>query len=121
MGEEVELRTTEENEAIMFEQSDVCGTNDDDDDKANDAIEVESESVHVIHSVMKLQDSINKAPEQRTDIEMIPTFVCRPKVSLEDNNDLTMVVSNENIHAEKPVPDSSDNNERYVLMQEGCN
>ena len=34
----------------------------------------------------------------------------RPKGNLEDNKDLTMVVSNENIHAEKPVPDSSDNN-----------
>ena len=32
LGEEVELRTTEEDEAIMFEQSDVCGTNDDDDE-----------------------------------------------------------------------------------------
>ena len=41
---------------------------------------------------------------------MIPTFVCRPKVSLEDNNDLTMVVSHENIHAEKSVQVSSDNN-----------
>ena len=32
LGEEVELRTTEEDEVIMFEQSDVCGTNDDDDE-----------------------------------------------------------------------------------------
>ena len=30
----VELRTTEENEAIMLEESDVCGTNDDDDETA---------------------------------------------------------------------------------------
>ena len=59
---------------------------------------------------MKLQDGTNKAHEQRTDIEMIPTFVCRPKASLEDNNDLTMVISDENIHAEKSVQFSSDNN-----------
>ena len=34
LGKEVELRTTEENEAIMLEESDVCGTNDDDDETA---------------------------------------------------------------------------------------
>ena len=34
LGNEIELNTTEENEAIMFEQSDVCGTNDDDDEAA---------------------------------------------------------------------------------------
>ena len=32
LGEEVKLRITEEDEVIMFEQSDVCGTNDDDDE-----------------------------------------------------------------------------------------
>ena len=34
LGTEVELRTTEEDEAITFEQSDVCGTIDDDDETA---------------------------------------------------------------------------------------
>ena len=34
LGTEVELRTAEEDEAIMFEQSDVCGTIDDDDETA---------------------------------------------------------------------------------------
>ena len=38
LGSEVELRTTEEDEAIMFEQSDVCGTNDDDDETANKSV-----------------------------------------------------------------------------------
>ena len=38
LGEEVELSTTEENEAIMFEQSDVCGNNDDDDEVANKSV-----------------------------------------------------------------------------------
>ena len=81
-------------------------------DEVDDAIasEVESKTIYVIHSGLKSQDSIEKAPEQGTDIELIPTLEYRPKVNLEDNDDLTMVVSNENIHAEKPVPDSSDNN-----------
>ena len=33
-GKEIELRTTEENEAIMLEESNVCGTNDDEDEIA---------------------------------------------------------------------------------------
>ena len=123
MGEEVELCTTEEKQAILFEQSDVCGTIDDDDDKADDAIasKVESQSVHVIHSVLKLQNSVDKEPEQKTDIEMIPTLSCRPKVNQKDNNDLTMVVSNEDIHTENLTRIRAITMERYVLIQYGYN
>ena len=34
LGKEIELRTTEENEAIMLEESDICDTNDDEDETA---------------------------------------------------------------------------------------
>ena len=44
----------------------------------------------MIHSVLKLRDSIDEAPEQGTDIELVPTLEYRPKVNLEDNDDLTM-------------------------------
>ena len=59
---------------------------------------------------MKLQDSIDKAPEQETDTEPIPMLEYRPKVRLEDDNDLTMMASNENLHAEKSAKGLSDNN-----------
>ena len=74
-------------------------TIDDNDDEADDAIasKIESHSAHVIHSVLKLQNSVDEEPEQRTDIEMIPTLSHRPKVNLKDNNDLTIVVSNEDL------------------------
>ena len=64
----------------------------------------------MIHPVLKLQDSIDEAPEQGTDIELIPTLEYRPKANLEDNNDLTSVVSNDNINAEISVPDANDKN-----------
>ena len=41
---------------------------------------------------------------------MTPVLEYRSKVNLEDNNELTKVVSNEHIHAEKPVLDSRDDN-----------
>ena len=39
----------------------------------------------MIHSGLKLQNSVDKEPELRTDIEMIPTLSYRPKVNLKDN------------------------------------
>ena len=50
------------------------------------ASRVESETVHVIHSTLKLQDSIDEAPEQRTDIELNPRLKYRPKVNLESDH-----------------------------------
>ena len=67
-----------------------------DKDKTDDAntSEVESEAVHVTHSVLKLQESIGKTPEQRTYTKPIPTLVGKPEDNLEDNDDLTLMVSN---------------------------
>ena len=91
-------------------------------DKVDNAFasEVESETVHVTHSVLKLQESVDEAPEHRTDTELIPTLEYKPKVNLEDNDDLTLVVSNENIHAEKPVPDPNDTNGEMCINPERC-
>ena len=44
LGTEVELRTTEEDEAITFEQSDVCGTIDDDDETAGNKLVKDDEN-----------------------------------------------------------------------------
>ena len=76
------------------------------------ASEVESETIHVIHSDLKLQDSIDKAPEQGTDIELTLVIEYRLKVNLEDNNEPTEVVNKEHINAEKPVLDPSGDNEK---------
>ena len=38
LGNEVELRTTEEDEAIMFEQSETCDTADEEDEVANESV-----------------------------------------------------------------------------------
>ena len=65
--------------------------------------EAESEKIHVIHSDLKLQDSNDKAPEQGTDVELTPALEYRPKVNPEDNDELTKVINNEHLHAEKPV------------------
>ena len=65
----------------MFCRSDVCGTNDDD-DKADDTTtnRIKSETAHAIHPGLKLQEGINKAPVQRTNLEMTSKFLCQPKV-----------------------------------------
>ena len=83
------------------------------------ANEVESETVHVIHSVPKLQDSTDEVPTHGTDIELIPTLGHSPKVNPEDNFNLTMVVSDENLHTGKPVLDSSDDDDEKVCTNTG--
>ena len=76
------------------------------------AHKVESETVRATSLTMKLQDSINRAPEQKTNIEMIPTFVCGPKVNPEDTNDLTLVSNDANKLAGKSVQGLGNTNER---------
>ena len=85
------------------------------------AIEVKSETVNVIHSALKLQDSKDKTPEEETYIELAPKLEYRPRVNLKDKDDLTMMVSNEGIHAETPALVSMMIAERCVIMQEKCN
>ena len=79
-------------------------------DAADDAIanEIESGTAHVIHSVLKLQDNIDEVPIHGTDIELTPILGHSPKVNPKDNINLTMVVSNENIH----VLDWGDHDEK---------
>ena len=79
------------------------------------ASEAKSETIHVIQSDLKLQDSKDKAPEQGTDIELTPVLEYRSKVNPEDNNELTKAIDNEHLHAEKPVLNSSG-----VLIREDC-
>ena len=67
----------------------------------------ESETTNVIHSVLKLQDSINEAPEHRTNIELIPDFEHIPEGKPEDDNDLTSVVNNDIINADMSGTDKN--------------
>ena len=83
------------------------------------ANEVESETVHVIHSVPKLQDSTDKVPTHGTDIELTPSFGHSPKINSDDNINLTMVISDENIHTGKPVLESSDDDDEKVCTNTG--
>ena len=59
-----------------------------------------------------MQDNVDEVPIHGTDIDPIPTLEYSPKVSPEDNNDLTMVVSIKNIHAEELALNSSDDYEK---------
>ena len=72
----------------------------------------------MIHSGPKLQNSIDKAPEQGTDIELTPVLEYRSKVNQEDNNDLTKVINNEHLHVEKPVLNSSSDNGKICTKKE---
>ena len=94
---EVELGTTEEEQAIMPEQSDVCGTGDADEDEADNAVasKPESQSADAVRPGLSLRNSTDKEPEQRTDIEAVPTLNYKPRFITKNNNDLTLVVSNE--------------------------
>ena len=64
----------------------------------------------MIHSVLKLRDSIDEAPVHGTNIGLIPKLEHIPEGNPEDNNDLTSVVSNDNINAEISFLDANDKN-----------
>ena len=72
------------------------------------ASEVEADTIHMIHSGLKLLDSIDKAPEQRTNIVLTPVLEYRSKINLEDNNKLTKVINNEHINTEKTIASNID-------------
>ena len=65
------------------------------------ANEVESEAVHIIHSVTELQDSTDEAPTHGTYKELIPTLGHSPDGNSEDDINLTLVISDENIYTGK--------------------
>ena len=63
------------------------------------------------HSVLKLRDNTNKAPEQGTEVGLVQKLEYIPEGNLEEKDDLTSLVSHENIHANEPASGLSGSNE----------
>ena len=52
------------------------------------------------HSVLKPQKNIKRAPEQRTYTKLVSTLACKPEDNLKVSDDLNLVASDKDIHAE---------------------
>ena len=86
LGKEVEFGTIGEEQAILLEQSNLCGTSDDNEDETDDAIasNLESKSVDMIRPGLKLQNNVENEQEQRKNMETRLILSCRPRNKLGD-------------------------------------